>query len=359
METYNKLKKWLCSKILKIIYSYEIFKNPTENIFYRHPFFHLFIFGLIFHIIASYILLAHGLPICLTPIGFDRLAGILLLNTIIYPLSVFFLLISKDFLLKLSGYEPQPLNEQFFKIIKISLGMTALLIMYSFTLIAYLNLKPAIPVLNPNNYDAVFENLERLIFGGVLPTEYFISKLSYHSLIFWNVIYHLFAPFICLSLVICLYHEGFYSGALLTLALNIGLFVCIVLTLFFPSLGPLFIHPDWFNTFPDLNNNQLAAFLIKTVADYAQKPGTVYACAGIAAMPSYHIYALAACFMSWKQLNIFFKLFGVFIILIVWMSTFILGWHYVIDGLIGILLAILVVKALEKIYKRQEALIAS
>jgi len=333
--------------------SSQLFKNNSIKLYsYQHPFFHLVIFGLFFHILVSFILLSNGLPICFVPIGMDDLVRFSLLASIIYPLGALCLLLSKDGLSKLSGYEPQPLNSLFFKIFTISIGMMALLTMYSFTLIAYLNLKPAIPILNPQNYDAILEQLERLIFGGILPTEYFVNKISYLGLKLWNVIYHLFGPFIFISVVICLYYEGFYGGALLMLALNIGLFICIMFTLFFPTLGPLFIHPDWFESFHDLSNNQLAAFLTKTVSDYAQNPGTVYACAGIAAMPSYHLYAFAASFMFWKRLHIFFKLIGVFIIVIIWASTFILGLHYVLDGLVGILLAITVVKILEKIFNR-------
>ena len=227
--------------------------------------------------------------------------------------------------------------------------MATLAFVYLIVLIAYVNLKPAIPLLNPHAYDMVLEYWERSLFGGVLPTEYFISNSSFFAVAFWNIIYGLFTPFMFVSVAIALQHDGLSGGSLLTLAYTIGLFISLLFTLLFPTFGPIFTHSGWFEAFSSLPSNQLAVFLNRTVREYAQRPGTVYACAGISAMPSYHIFACICGLMYWRYLPTAFQVLGVGIVLLVWISTFILGWHYVLDGVAGIVLGVIVMRALKLI----------
>jgi membrane-associated phospholipid phosphatase len=232
---------------------------------------------------------------------------------------------------------------------RVAFGVFVLELVYALILIAYLNLKPAVPLLNPRQYDMALEHLERLMFGGVLPTEYLILHSTYFAVLCWDIIYNLFSPFMFVSLAIAFYYEGFFGGCCLVLAYTTGLLICILIALAYPTFGLLFTHPDWFKEFSALPSNQFAAFLKGTVDEYARVPGTVYACAGIAAMPSYHVFACVCGIAYWRYLPAAFQFFGIALVLLIWVSTVVLGWHYLLDGLAGIILAIIVMATVTKI----------
>jgi len=63
-------------------------------------------------------------------------------------------------------------------------------------------------------------------------------------------------------------------------------------------------------------------------------------------MPSYHVYACMCGLLYWRYLPAGFQWFGTGLVLLIWVSTFILGWYYVLDGAAGVVLAVLVMKAL-------------
>ncbi len=307
-------------------------------------------FVLFFHLAVAVVLGRAGLPMCYLPHGELRLAGVLVLVCVILgPAGLLSLRIVQDMLLQLRGGKPPAFRERIADLPGLVRDTAVLAAVYLVVLIAYVNLKPAIGLLSDVSYDAPLESFERGLFGGVLPTEWLVARSSPAALAFWDVVYGWLSLFMFVSVTVALYFEGFRGGARLALAYSIGLFLDVFFTLWFPTAGPLFVHPQWFEGLRGLPSGELAAFLEQTVQQYRQTPGTVYACAGISAMPSYHVYGWVCGFIYWRHLPRKVFLVGIVLTALNWASTVVLGWHYFLDGLAGIVLALLVTWAVTRV----------
>jgi hypothetical protein len=154
-----------------------------------------------------------------------------------------------------------------------------------------------------------------------LPSEWFALHSSSAAFALWDGVYNLFSLFMFVSVTIALRTEGMVGGARLVLSYCVGLFLGVFLTLLMPTQGPVFVHPGWFAGTEGLPSGTLAKFLEQTVLDYARSPGEVYACAGIAAMPSYHVYGWVCGFLYWRRLPRGVFLFGLGLTMLNWVST--------------------------------------
>lgn len=309
----------------------------------RNPMLLLLAFTVFFHAIVTYVLYKNELPMRYIPYGEFKLLGTMItVGVILGPCGLLIWRLLRDMTLQLRGGNPPTLKERVVDLPELIEYNIFLSIIYLIVLIAYVNLKPAIPLLNPTNHDASLEIFERALFAGILPTEWIVKRCSSGALAFWESIYGLLSVFMFVSVTIALYYEGFRGGVRLTLAFSIGLFIDVFFTLWYPTVGPLFVHPNWFDGLRGLPSGELSSFLMLTVEQYRQAPGTVYACGGISAMPSYHLYGWICAMVYWRHLSKKVFLFALLLTLLNWASTFILGWHYLLDGLAGIVLALLV-----------------
>lgn len=111
------------------------------------------------------------------------------------------------------------------------------------------------------------------------------------------------------------------------------------LGLLFPVKGPAFLHPEIFTHL----NGLMSAKAMHYIADIMQAGKTDFLrsailVGGVSALPSLHI-AMISYSALW-----FFRLcrWTVFLtlpwVLTVWLATIVLGWHYAVDGLGGLLL---------------------
>lgn len=206
---------------------------------------------------------------------------------------------------------------------------------------AYFVIKPAIPIINSRNYDHDLVQFSAWLFGGTLPSLWLIERVSEWQLFALDVSYNLFMPGLALSLMFAVYVQGLKGGVRLSIAQFIGLFVCLLIALLFPSQGPIFVYEDAFQSkLGGLPSGHMAQYLLAGVADYAHDPHGVPLVAGIAAMPSYHVFSWACGFMYWRYLPKPVLAIGVLACALNWLSTVALGWHYALDGLVSLLLVV-------------------
>jgi hypothetical protein len=108
-----------------------------------------------------------------------------------------------------------------------------------------------------------------------------------------------------------------------------------------PVMGPAFYRPELFGYLKGSISDSAVDYIREMMAlvptDSAHKSGILIG--GISAMPSLHV-AMVAATAYWLAVSnrktVFFTLPWV---LLIWTSTAILGWHYVLDGAGGIALA--------------------
>lgn len=79
-----------------------------------------------------------------------------------------------------------------------------------------------------------------------------------------------------------------------------------------------------------------------TVRAYAHQPGAHAIIAGISAMPSFHVISWTCGLVCWRGLPWPVFALGVVLVGLNWISTVVLGWHYALDGLAGIGIALMV-----------------
>lgn len=122
----------------------------------------------------------------------------------------------------------------------------------------------------------------------------------------------------------------------LLIAAVIAFFMTRSFAIMWPSAGPMFFVPDMFHiegTVSDIWRNELIAYMKGHVLQSGFVPGTM-------AMPSLHVGLTAMG--AWAVFREF-PIAGWLVfpwVLLVWISTVMLGWHYALDGVGGLILAI-------------------
>ncbi len=262
--------------------------------------------------------------------------------------------IANDMIRQYRGLTPAPLSERLANLVRLIACGWVLAILFSVALLINSNLKPAISVLNAAHYDLELETIERTLFGGVLPSAWLITHSPGAAVHIWDFIYDLFGMFLFVSMMIAVQYEGMRGGARFVFALSAGLCVCLVVAVVFPTRGPLFVHPEWFGVLHDTESGRLARYLSHTVQQYTAAPGVRYAVAGIAAMPSFHVVSWTCGWLCWRPLPLNLRVVGVILVLCNWASTVVLGWHYALDGLVGIVIAVCVFRLAARVIPRTE-----
>ena len=161
---------------------------------------------------------------------------------------------------------------------------------------------------------------------------------------FWDSLYHSCWPLqmtmVCFLIIVS---QGlrtvFFYGFSMIILYYVGRF----LGMLNPVKGPAFYKPEYFDH-ADGSLTQIAVEkLTNTLAlppEQAIEEGGILL-GGISAMPSLHI-GMVVLTSYWLYTARKWTLFATIPwVVMVWTSTVVLGWHYVVDGLGGVLLAIL------------------
>jgi len=159
--------------------------------------------------------------------------------------------------------------------------------------------------------------------------------------IFWDRVYFAYWPY--LMLVYCTLYRlrRLNDLAVVTIAIVLCYFLTRWVAIQYPTAGPAFFHPELFDlsdTVSGAVQKWLILYMQGNVAQNGFIPGTM-------GMPSLHIgiTVMAAWFLA---RHVRWTLWvSVPWICLTWLSTVMLGWHYVLDGVGGILIALIAVLA--------------
>lgn len=281
----------------------------------------------------------------------DRFSSLLVmqpLGVVLCSAYVFAPQIGRDLIEQLRGATPTSFQLRVAHLVSIIVSGWILVLIFAAVLLAHSNLKPAILLLNPRDFDGQLEAIERALCGGILPTEWIVSHSSATALRFWEFVYGMFPWFPLVSLMIALHFEGVRGGARLVLAMSIGLFITLAIVALYPTRGPLFVHPEWFDAKIVPSTVLRAQVLLISLEQYAADPPFRYLFGGIAALPSFHVIAWVCSLWFWKPLPRWLIAIGLALVLLNWISTFALGWHYALDGVLGVPVALIAVAIASK-----------
>lgn len=158
---------------------------------------------------------------------------------------------------------------------------------------------------------------------------------------FWDGVYFAYWPYLMLVYCTLCRFRRFYDLAILTIATILCYFLTRWIAIQYPTAGPAFYHPEFFDLSGTVSND-VQKFLVLYMRGGISQNGFI---TGTMGMPSLHIgiTVMAAWFLTrhfrwtlWVSVPW---------ICLTWISTVMLGWHYVLDGVGGIAVAIVAILA--------------
>lgn len=219
----------------------------------------------------------------------------------------------------------------------------------AFSVQTYCWIKLAIPLLHPRLFDAELWTIDQALFFGHSPNVFFVNLFSAPAalrFIDWSYANVFYASLAIAAVFFASSPDrrvrlAFIDSNIAMWLIGAWLYVAV------PSLGPAFRFPEvWLPLAGWLTNTQrLMRTLVgnyTTILNYKHgivRPVNILF--GIAAFPSLHVAfeVLVLLWMRrlWRYGEIVFGIFAV----VIFIGSIVTGWHYLIDGLAGALLAAL------------------
>ena len=225
-------------------------------------------------------------------------------------------------------------------------GLVAACALVSFyvSYLAYRNIKSMVPLLRPDDlFDRELADMDRAMFAGQDAWELLHSLLGTgiiaHALSF---IYVAFIVFLPLSMALALvFTRDLSTGLFYTTALSLNWPLGALTYLLVPALGPIYATPGDFSDLPASKAAELQQTLMSDRMEFLRDPVEA-AGQHIAAFPSLHVSMIFTAVVTAHLLGL-----GRRVRITLWtilalsvIATVYLGWHYVIDDVAGVLLAL-------------------
>lgn len=215
------------------------------------------------------------------------------------------------------------------------------------------NLKQQIPAVNPALFDAHFAGLDRLLFFGLDPVRALaasalmatpgVARFVDETYILWYAVKLPIIAWFGLTARRYLARQFVAAFAMMWL-------LHALLVLSWPSLGPVYVQPEWFAPLALEKAQNLQTHLWANYQLFLHDPEhyRMFMYEGVAAFPSMHVglLALYALFVG-KVNRPLGRLLWAYTLLIQ-IGSCATGWHYFVDGPAGILMACVAVRWSER-----------
>ncbi|ABA87361.1 hypothetical protein Pcar_0098 [Syntrophotalea carbinolica DSM 2380] len=175
-------------------------------------------------------------------------------------------------------------------------------------------------------YDNILWTIEKPLFVKLIGSWVDVPEL-------WDHVYFSLWVFVFISMAIVYRFCPLQRFVQVAMAVVIAFYITRCSNLLFPTAGPAFYNSELFNlagTHCAKMQQLLRLYMDGQVTQNGLMPGTM-------AMPSLHVGLMGIA--VWQLAHIWRRTLWVTIpwFLMVWMSTVMLGWHYVLDGIGGII----------------------
>ena len=213
------------------------------------------------------------------------------------------------------------------------------------TYLAYRNVKSAVPLLRPGDlFDHQLTSFERGLFGGNDPAALLHSLLgtgiAAEAL---SVVYMAFFYFVLISLPLALVFIPLPQGGIFYVtALSINWALGAASYLLLPARGPIYATPGVFAELPATDVSHLQDVLRRQRIEFLSDPMAANAHQGIAAFGSLHTSIIFTAAVAAHMLGLDRRLrIGMWVLFaLTTIATVYLGWHYVVDVLAGMVIAV-------------------
>ncbi len=227
----------------------------------------------------------------------------------------------------------------------LSLRIWVAILIFNYT---YFWLKVCVPMVNPKLWDQAFARIDNLLHFGFSPSIVLTEAVRGTLLGGIDLWYGLWLPTVSLTIAFFCAHSrdrvrrAFVLSCVLIWVLGAWLYVAL------PALGPIYVFTDiWRDILPNMPSNAGAQQLLWENYQTIQRgiqDGQLYRfnpTRGVAAMPSLHV-GVHWMFMLWFHRHVR-PLFipAAAATFLTFLGSIITGWHYAIDGYVGIALGTL------------------
>ena len=218
------------------------------------------------------------------------------------------------------------------------------IVAFYITYLCYRNIKSYVPLARPEIVDPDLLDLELAVIGehpAALLHDLFGTGISAHVL---STIYLLFLTFVPISVALALVWRtdmasGLFWVAVLSLNWVLGAASYFVL----PSLGPAFTSPELFTALPETGVSALQQALLEQREAFLAAPVASGDLQSIGAFASLHVSIVLSGALTAQLLGAPRALrvtLWVYLAL-TWVATIYFGWHFLVDDLGGIAIALL------------------
>lgn len=211
------------------------------------------------------------------------------------------------------------------------------------TYLAYRNVKSAVPLLRPDElFDRQLTSFERGLFGGTDPATLLHNFLGTGiAAEILALVYMAFFYFVLISLPLALVFLA-RGGVFYVTALSINWALGAASYLLLPARGPIYATPGVFADLPATDVTHLQDVLLRQRTEFLRDPMAADAHQGIAAFGSLHTSILFTAAVAAHMLGLGRRLqIGLWVLfMLTTISTVYWGWHYVVDDLAGMVIAV-------------------
>jgi membrane-associated phospholipid phosphatase len=234
-----------------------------------------------------------------------------------------------------------------------------LVLFVTLTIHTYSWIKLTVPLLHPRLFDQQLWDLDATMFFGMSPTIFFLSLFSTGSAL--RAVDFSYAWFFVASINIAFVYFLSAPERRLRVAFNDGntllwlsgawLYVAL------PSIGPAFRFPQvWFAVADQLaHTHELQTMLMHNYQmvthPHITQEKAINILLGVAAFPSLHVGFMTFMFLWMRRLSRPIGLvFGIFTLFIC-IGSIVTGWHYLIDAIAGLVLAVFTYAAAARFHR--------
>ncbi len=224
-------------------------------------------------------------------------------------------------------------------------AVTSALVSFYVSYLAYRNLKSVVPLLRPGElFDRQLAGFDRGLFGGKDPAALLHSLLGTGvQTQILSVVYVFFVIFVPLSLALAMVFSPDLPGGLFyatAMAINWPLGAASYLLI--PALGPVYATPGAFANLPTTETSRLQSMLLDDRLEFLRDPVATGTAQSIAAFASVHVSMILTAAVAAHLLGLGRRVrIGLWVLLAATTTaTIYLGWHYVIDDIAGVVIAL-------------------
>lgn len=187
-------------------------------------------------------------------------------------------------------------------------------------------------------HDDIFWNIESPLFSMLRDSWLNIPEI-------WDEVYYLVWSYLFITMAVIFKFENLDRFVLLSLATVIAFYITRLSAIAFPTAGPVFYKPELFDLSGTVSaemQEALRLYMLGKIQQNGLIPGTM-------AMPSLHVglTGMAAWFLaSCRRWTLWFSIPW---LILIWLSTIMLGWHYALDGVGGLLVVLISVVTARKL----------